>query len=181
MFDIVFSNAALHWIADHRPVLRGISRALKAGGRALLQMGGRGNAADVLAIVNAVIRQPAWQSYFTDFTFSQGFYGPEDYQPWLHSAGLSARHVELIPKDMTHGSVDAFAGWLRTTWVPWIHAVPEDRRTAFIDELVASYVRDSAGRTGAGARQNGAPGGRCGEKSVRRRRPRNDLPQMLRL
>jgi trans-aconitate 2-methyltransferase len=32
-FDVVFSNAALHWIIDHGPVLRGIAAALKPGGK----------------------------------------------------------------------------------------------------------------------------------------------------
>jgi SAM-dependent methyltransferase len=35
-FDVVFSNAALHWVVDHRPVLRGIAAALKPGGRAVI-------------------------------------------------------------------------------------------------------------------------------------------------
>src|SRR4051812_17689039 len=35
-FDVIFSNAALHWIRDHRPVLRGIARSLRPGGRILL-------------------------------------------------------------------------------------------------------------------------------------------------
>jgi len=39
-FDVVFSNAALHWVLDHRPVLSGIARALRPGGRCVLQMGG---------------------------------------------------------------------------------------------------------------------------------------------
>ncbi len=31
-FDVVFSNAALHWIPDHKPVLTGIARSLHPGG-----------------------------------------------------------------------------------------------------------------------------------------------------
>lgn len=42
-FDTVFSNAALHWVRDHGPVLRGIRESLKPGGRFNLSMGGRGN------------------------------------------------------------------------------------------------------------------------------------------
>src|SRR5579863_3531629 len=42
-FDAIFSNAALHWVLDHRPVLAGIARSLKPGGRCVLQMGGKGN------------------------------------------------------------------------------------------------------------------------------------------
>jgi len=31
-FDVVFSNAALHWEVDHRSVLRGIAASLRPGG-----------------------------------------------------------------------------------------------------------------------------------------------------
>jgi trans-aconitate 2-methyltransferase len=140
-FDVVFSNAVLHWIVDHRPVLDGIFRALKPGGRVLLQMGGRGNAADVLVAATELTRDPKWREYFTDFHFHYGFYGRDEYGPWLQDAGLIARRVELIPKDMTHNSTDAFAGWIRTTWVPWIQAVPEARRGEFLEAFVSRYVR----------------------------------------
>lgn len=52
-FDVVFSNAALHWIYDHGPVLAGISRALVSGGRMIVQMGGKGNAAGIYACAGA--------------------------------------------------------------------------------------------------------------------------------
>src|SRR5512146_699109 len=59
-FDLVFSNAALHWISDHRPVLRGIAAALKPGGKALLQMGGTGNAAEIVAGCDRLSQSPRW-------------------------------------------------------------------------------------------------------------------------
>ena len=58
-FDVIFSNACLHWIYDHRPVLHGIRRALKRGGRVLLQMGGKGNAAAIMAAHGRTDDQPA--------------------------------------------------------------------------------------------------------------------------
>jgi trans-aconitate 2-methyltransferase len=139
-FDVVFSNAVLHWIRDHRPVLAGIARALRPRGRVLLQMGGQGNAADVLAILDAVTSDPAWAPHFKTFSFRYGFYAPAEYQEWLRDAGLTPQRVELIPKDMVHPSADAFAGWFRTTWMPWIQAVPEQRRDDFIELVVQKYL-----------------------------------------
>ena len=49
-FDLVVSFSTLHWVKDHMPILRGIRRGLKSGGKALLQFGGKGNAADILAV-----------------------------------------------------------------------------------------------------------------------------------
>jgi trans-aconitate methyltransferase len=140
-FDVVFSNAVLHWVYDHEPALRGIRGSLKPGGRILLQMGGRGNAADVLETVTELTRDPRWSQYFTDFSFRYGFHGPEDYTRWLLDAGFDPRRVELIPKDMIHATRERFAGWLRTTWMPWTDRIPEQMREMFIDEVVDRYLR----------------------------------------
>jgi len=140
-FDVAFSNAALHWIVDHRPVLSGIHRALKPSGRALLQMGGEGNASEVLAVVNSIAARDEWRDYFAGFNFRYGFHGPDAYRGWLVDAGLVPTRVELIPKEMTHANTDAFAGWIRTTWIPWVQSVPESRRDEFIASVVRQYVK----------------------------------------
>ena len=44
-FDLIFSNAVLHWVKDQKPVIKGMFKILKNGGRVLIQMGGKGNAA----------------------------------------------------------------------------------------------------------------------------------------
>ncbi len=139
-FDVAFSNAALHWIIDHRPVLQGVARSLKPGGRLLFQMGGRGNAAEAIAILDRLIAQPVWTSYFQGFPFPYGFYGPEEYVEWLREAGLTPVRVELLPKDMQHAGRDGLAGWIRTTWMGHTSRVPPERREAFVDQLVDEYL-----------------------------------------
>ncbi len=142
-FDVVFSNAALHWVLDHRPVLRGIHRGLRVGGVALLQMGGAGNAAGILGVLDALIQQPRWSRYFTAFSFPYGFYGPDDYGRWLREAGLQPRRVGLIPKDMTHQGRDGLAGWIRTAWLPYTERVPPADRPAFINAIADAYLEDT--------------------------------------
>ena len=139
-FDLVFSNAALHWICDHRPVLAGIRRSLKTSGRILLQMGGKGNASQLIAVIQPLMRREDWLPYFRDFHFSYGFHGPGEYRLWLSEAGLRPTRMELIPKLMLHDSRDAFAGWLRTTWMPYIHPVPKPLRERWLQEIVDRYL-----------------------------------------
>jgi trans-aconitate methyltransferase len=141
-FTVIFSNAALHWIRDNRPVLNGIARSLKPGGRILLQMGGKGNAAEIVAVLEKMIQSPDWSEYFEDFSFPYGFFSPEEYRIWLYEAGLSLRRVELISKDMIHPGWAGLAGWLRTTWLPYTQRVPEAKRESFLDELVDTYLVD---------------------------------------
>jgi trans-aconitate 2-methyltransferase len=139
-FDVAFSNATLHWVRDHRRVLQGISRCLRSGGRVLLQMGGRGNAAAILSLLAEMMRGLEWREYFSDFAFPYAFYAADEYLPWLEEAGLNLLRVELIPKDMTHDGAGGLEGWIRTTWLPYAERVPEPLRDQFIHQLAASYL-----------------------------------------
>lgn len=139
-FDIVFSNAALHWVKDHRPIIQGISDSLKPNGRVLLQMGGKGNAQSILTILETMIAEKQWNDYFSDFEFPYGFHDPQSYQSWLMGSGLNLIRAELIPKDMTYDDPNGLAGWIRTTWLPYTDRVPAQRKTEFINQLVDKYI-----------------------------------------
>jgi trans-aconitate methyltransferase len=139
-FTVVFSNATLHWIKDHRPVLSGIARSLRTDGNVLLQMGGKGNAAEVVEVMDEVTALPRWRDYFVDFAFPHGFYRPEEYRAWLEEASLSPIRVELLPKEMVHPGRDGLAGWLRTTWMPYLQRVPEAERRELLEAVLDRYL-----------------------------------------
>ena len=139
-FDIAFSNATLHWVKDHLAVLRGVRSCLKDSGKILLQMGGRGNAADVFEALETVLQSPRWAPYFRGFTPPYYFYGTEEYEAWLPASGFRAERVELFPKDMQHKGLDGLLGWLRTTWFPYTDRLPVELRDAFLAEVVAAYT-----------------------------------------
>ncbi len=139
-FDAVFSNAALHWVKDHRSVLDGISRASRPGGRAVLQMGGKGNAAEIIAVIEELAGEAAWAPFFRDFEFPYGFYSPQDYLGWLGDTALEARELELVPKDMVQPGSEGLAGWIRTTWFPFTSGIPDDLVDDFVTQLVDRYI-----------------------------------------
>ena len=140
-FDVVFSNAALHWVIDHVSVISGIARALRPGGRVLLQMGGRGNAADILSLLDNLPADSKWSRYFAEPVNAYGFYGPEEYAGWLADVGLTPLRLELLAKDMTHPGKDGLAAWVRTVWLPYTQRVPEELRDEFIQYVVERYVQ----------------------------------------
>jgi trans-aconitate 2-methyltransferase len=135
-FDAVFSNAALHWVLDHKPVLAGISRSLRPGGRCVLQMGGKGNGVDVSHIFDACLGEDRLSA------IPYGFHGAAEYRIWLRAAGLKPDSVELIEKDMVHSSREAFIGWLRTAWLPYTSRVPEERRDDLLESVTDCYLRE---------------------------------------
>jgi trans-aconitate methyltransferase len=134
-FSIVFSNAALHWAHDHRAILAGIYRALKPGGRALLQFGGHGNAEDIFAIMTALIQEEKYRNHFHDFIFPWFFPRQAEYEQLLSTAEFSHATVTLIHKEMTHETIQDFQGWLRTTWFPYIHRIPHEKQDDFVNDI----------------------------------------------
>ncbi len=139
-FDVAFSNATLHWIIEHQLVLKGVYRSLDKNGRLLFQMAGKGNAQEVLAVLQEMISEESCKPYFKNFTFPYGFYGPEEYNLWLREAGFKPERVELMSKDAKFKGKAGLAGWIRTTWLPFTELVPEALRDSFINEIAERYI-----------------------------------------
>lgn len=139
-FDVVFSNAALHWVKNHETVVNGIFTSLKTGGKILLQMGGKGNASEILSVLEEIQSHPEWQPYFDHFEFPYGFFGTEEYEQLLLNSGFEIKHIELIPKDMEHVGKSGLEGWIRTTWLPYTEQVPLEKRDQFIGQISTKYL-----------------------------------------
>lgn len=149
-FDLIFSNAALHWVDDHPAFLRGAGRCLRPGGRLVVSCGGKGNAQDVFVALRAEIRLKRWVRFFRKLEKPYFFYSREDYEKWLPRSGFQSHGVRLADKDMASEGSEKFAGWLRTTWLPYTQRVPEPLREEFIaaitERYVAKYPPDAQGR-----------------------------------
>ncbi len=149
-FDLLFSNAALHWVDDHEAVLHGAASVLKPGGRLVVSCGGKGNAHDVFLALRPEMRLKRWRQFFRKLEKPYFFHSPAEYEKWLPQSGFQSRHVGLSPKDAVYVGCDGFAAWLRTTWLPYTQRVPEDLREEFIvavtDRYVARHPADAEGR-----------------------------------
>ncbi len=139
-FDLVFSNAALHWITDQKAVLQGVQTSLKPHGRILFQMAGKGNAQAVLKIFDELLVLPKWHEYFDGFTFPYAFLGPQEYRQLLIDVDLKPVSIDLLPRDMKFSSAEGMAGWIRTTWLPFTERIPVKMRDDFVREIISRYL-----------------------------------------
>jgi trans-aconitate methyltransferase len=139
-FDIVFSNAALHWMDDHRAFLRGAASVLRPGGRLIVSCGGKGNAQDVFVALRPEMRLKQWCKFFRKLQKPYFFHSPADYEKWLPRFGFKTHSVKLSPKDAVYQGRDRFAAWFRTTWLPYTQRVPEHLREEFIGAVTNRYV-----------------------------------------
>jgi trans-aconitate 2-methyltransferase len=139
-FDLVFSNAALHWVDDHEAILRGVASVLKPGGRLIVSCGGKGNAHDVFLALRPEMRLKRWSKFFRRMPMPYFFYAPGNYEKWLPKSGFKTNALKLAPKDATYNGTQGFAAWLRTTWIPFVQRVPEHVREEFIAAVTQRYV-----------------------------------------
>jgi len=139
-FDLVFSNAALHWVDDHPAFLRRAAACLCSGGRLVVSCGGKGNAQDVFVALRPEMRLKRWRQFFRRLPKPYFFYSPADYEKWLPQFGFKTIDVRLAPKDAVYAGLDKFVAWLRTTWLPYVQRVPEELREEFIAAVATRYL-----------------------------------------
>ena len=149
-FDILFSNATLHWVDDHPAFLKSAAKCLRPGGRLVVSCGGKGNAHDVFLALRPVMRLKRWRDYFRKMPAPYFFHSPGEYRKWLQQFGLRCNEVRLAPKDAIYAGRDGFATWLRTTWLPYTQQVPATAREEFIaavtDRYLAKHPPDADGQ-----------------------------------
>ena len=138
--DLVFSNAALHWVDDHEQFLNAAASVLKTGGRLIISCGGKGNAHDVFLALRPEMRLQRWREFFRRMPAPYFFHAPSDYEKWLPQYGFKSKTLKLAPKDAAYPGPASFATWLRTTWIPYVQRVPEAVREEFIAAVTRRYV-----------------------------------------
>ena len=141
-FDVIVSNAALHWVDEHVKILTGMYNSLKEEGRILLQMGGKGNVPEAFFVINKMIIHPEWQPYFNNFKFPYYFFSVDEYNGFISQTRFRDATVELVEKDMQHKEKEGLIGWIRTTWLPYTQEIPEEQREEFINDLYNEFDKN---------------------------------------
>jgi trans-aconitate methyltransferase len=102
-FDAIFSNAALHWVLRAEDAARCIARALRHGGRLVLEMGGRGNVAHIERAIRGVagLTEAPW--YFP----SVG-----EYASILERHGLEVVWARLFDRPTPLEGEDGLRNWV---------------------------------------------------------------------
>ncbi len=144
-FDAIFSNAALHWMLDAARVADSMARALRAGGRLVAEMGGKGNIGRIQAALQAALppfysgEPPAARNYFPSI--------PE-YASILEGAGFEVTSAQLFDRPTPLEGEQGMANWLRQfAWFNF-EPLPADQRERAL-EAVVNRLRPSLYREGS--------------------------------
>jgi trans-aconitate 2-methyltransferase len=129
-FDVVISNASLHWVRDQQAAIASIGRALRKGGRLVLEMGGRGNLQHLLDAVYAALRMLGIENPEQRMPWSFPSIG--EYAPLLEAHGLEVDFAVLFDRaTILEGGERGLKAWLEMFARFALEAIAPEQRKEF--------------------------------------------------
>jgi trans-aconitate 2-methyltransferase len=149
-FDVVFSNAALQWVPDHRREFPRLFAQVAPGGALAVQVPANLDS-PAQRIMPELATSAPWRAHFSTQPKSWFVHPPEFYYDIL---APHARRIDLWTTDYHHvlENLDGVIEWYRGTGLrPWLDALPDDAtRTQFLGayraRLVPYYPERADGR-----------------------------------
>ncbi len=144
-FDLIFSNATLHWVNDHGKLLENCRKALKPGGAIRFNFAGDGNCSNFFAVVKAAMRRAKFKGCFGGFEWP--WYTPEigEYRKLAEKSGFKEISVWEENEDRYFGDSEEMTRWIdQPSLVPFLRRITD---AAYREEFRDAVVKEMIGRT----------------------------------
>ncbi len=136
LVDLVFSTATFHWIQDHERLFGRLARALKPGGRLVVQCGGKGNIARVIGVTQEAMDGERFRGFFEGWEDPWNFADAETTSARLEAAGFEEVETWLQDEVTRFGSRDELARFLKTVVLGrHLERLPESDHQPFADAV----------------------------------------------
>ena len=149
-YDLVFSNAALHWLDDHPALFARLACNIAAGGALAVQMP-RNFTAPSHTLMHELASSPPWRDTLAALLRPQPVLSPEAYYSVLAEDAHSLDIWETEYLQVLEGE-NPVAEWTKGTWLaPLLAALAPEARAVFEAEyrsrVARAYPRRPDGRT----------------------------------
>jgi len=149
--DLIFSNAALHWLPDHGELFPRLASWLNPGGVLAVQMPNNYDAPSHRLMYDVALSRP-WQDRFKQIENAPSVLTVAEYYDRLSPI---AKHVDIWETVYTHvlDGEDPVANWTRSTGLRPFLAVLENERDRdgffreYADKIRRAYPSQADGRT----------------------------------
>lgn len=140
-FDIVFSNAALHWVTDHQRLLHNAYQALRVGGRIRFQFAADGNCTNFFTVVREAMASAKFQIYFAGFKWPWYMPAVDEYRRLVEASEFRNARVWDENADRLFPDAEAMIRWIdQPSLVPFLAHIPDPVKTTFRDFVVNRMI-----------------------------------------
>jgi trans-aconitate 2-methyltransferase len=143
-FDIVYSNATLHWIKDHRRLLRNVGRALRNGGRLRFNFAGEGNCSHFFSVIRETMSAGQFAVHFAGFDWPWYMPSVEEYSALMDAGGMDHGRVWGENADRYFPDAEAMIKWIdQPSLVPFLTHVPDEDKVAFREYVIKRMMEET--------------------------------------
>ena len=148
--DVIFSNAALHWILNHEAVFSHFWQLLKSngdrggGGELLIECGGGDdNLAGTLPVIFKIMQYNQFKEYFVNWKQPWYFANPDETKRLLQKAGFKNIQVNLSNRTTSFSDRQSFAIFVKTVILkPFTGYISDsNEKDEFLDAFLNEYKR----------------------------------------
>jgi trans-aconitate methyltransferase len=148
-FDVVFSNAALHWVVHHGRLLMNVYRALKDGAYLRWQFAADGNCANLIVVLKEVISQAEYAAHFAGFAWPWYMPSIAQYRAKLEQVPLRDKKLRSGNADRYFADADEMTAWIdQPSIVPFLDRIDAEHKQGFRDAVVRGMIRRTMGGDG---------------------------------
>jgi trans-aconitate 2-methyltransferase len=131
-YDLLFSNAALHWVPDHESLLPRLAAQVAPGGQLAIQVPHNDHHA-AASCARAVAARPEFAGPLGGFVRESPVLPPERYAGLLHRQGFREQRVRIEVYAHLLESREALVEWLRgTTLTDYERRMPKELWPSFL-------------------------------------------------
>jgi|ERR1035441_2265983 trans-aconitate methyltransferase len=143
-FDVVFSNATLHWIKDHRRLLRNVDRALREGGRLRFNFAGEGNCSHFFSVIREAMAAEELAVHFAGFDWPWYMPSVEEYSAVMDASGLNNARVWGENADRYFPDAAAMIKWIdQPSLVPFLAHLPERAKPRLREYVIRRMIEQT--------------------------------------
>jgi trans-aconitate methyltransferase len=143
-FDLIFSNAALHWIKDHRALLSRVLKSLKQHGQIRWNFAAAGNCSNFFKVIHEVMCMGEFSAYFESFLWPWYMPPLEEYQKLLQEFSFQEADVWGENADRFFPDSETMIKWVdQPSLVPFLACVDDSDKAVFRDAVVERMLEET--------------------------------------
>lgn len=143
-FDVIYSNATLHWVKDHRRLLKNMHKALRTGGLLRYNFAGNGNCSHFFKVIRKAMKKHEFSSFFESFPWPWYMPSIDEYSQLVKNSELKDGKVWGENADRFFPDTKALIGWVdQPSLVPFLAHIAEPYKSDFRNYVVGEMIRET--------------------------------------
>ncbi len=143
-FDVIFSNATLHWVEDHQRLLKNALKALRKNGILRFNFAAEGNCSHFSKVIRKTMEREEFASYFEGFVWPWYMPTVDEYKYLVDNSEL--QEVKVWGENADHFFPDTkalIACIDQPCLVPFLPCLAEKDKAAFREYVVGEMVQET--------------------------------------